>query len=129
MAFVVDHRVGHDVVVALQDIAQVFRVQFLRQFGGGHQVAEQHRYLAAFELLFAIGSEGGRRGGRWGGHRGGRWFGPVLGLLLVRSDSGHELSAVAQGKAQFLQIIIREKRQHLQVDIVVGHGPGILAKS
>ena len=117
MAFVVDHRVGHDVVVALQDIAQVFRVQFLRQFGGGHQVAEQHRYLAAFELLFAI-----RRGG-------GRWFGPVLGLLLVRSDSGHELSAVAQGKAQFLQIIIREKRQHLQVDIVVGHGPGILAKS
>jgi len=56
------HRLGNTLLVAANNLAQVFRVHAGRERRGAHKVREHHRHLTALGTVFGRGAWGTRRG-------------------------------------------------------------------
>jgi hypothetical protein len=107
--------IGDGEVIGGDDLAQILGVEARREFGRADEIAEHDRELPAFDIGGSRGIAGclhHRNGGRWGAER---------------SNCGEELAAMAdRTHADADQVVGRQLRQRLAIDIVVAEGGRVL---
>jgi hypothetical protein len=100
-------------LIPAHDFTQVLGVEPRRQRGRAHQIAEQHRQLAAFRAT--------------------RRHLDVALRLAVRTtelcDRAQELLAVTEREPELLQVLVGQVRQDLAVDVVLGKDRPVAAEA
>ena len=112
-----DDNLGHGIVIASQQLAQILRVVLAGQLGRANEIAEQHGQLPAFRLARGIAA---LRGGFGGGLRS---FPGQLG------NRAQEPAAEAERQPQLFQIPVGKLGQDIEVDVVSGEDLGELLQS
>ncbi len=113
---------GAGILILPQQAPQILGIEPRRQLGRAGEIAEHHRHLAPLGLGRGRG-RGFRRRWRRGDRR------RLARRLAQLRRRRHQLAPVAERQPQLRQILIAQRGQHVEIDIVLDQRRRILAEA
>jgi hypothetical protein len=119
----VAHVLGHEAVkpgdrlcdtfvVGSDRRSQILGIELCRERGRADEVGEHDGQLPVLGAIALSRLSGGHRRGR---------------MVAEFADRSQQLAAVSQGHAQFLQILIGQFGENIEIDVVIGKTLGVLS--
>ena len=113
MPAVACHGARDGILIAAHDVAQILRIESLRQRGGTDQITEHDSQLPPIRRR---AGHGGGRGCRW------RGTGKVGGRLP-------QFLAMAKREPEFLQLIVGKIGKNVEIEVVFGEQISVFAET